>query len=197
MHHPPGLRPALDEPANDILARLSPTERESLAVKCWMSHDARWFMAVMAECGREVTNRLNRVAAREVGRVEARRIVRALQLSPVTDVDEFLLTQETFIGLLAPGLLEYDLSKVGDDAFELCVGRCFAYDNAARAGVTDGFGCGIFARMTGWLDALDLTYELTPSTDECLEVRGADCAHTITIQPAAPREPYSRASGAE
>ncbi len=186
------LRRALSEKADDILARLSPAEREALLVKCWMSHDARWFMAVVAECGLQVANRLNRIAAREVGKAEARRIARALQLPRVTGVDECLLAQETFIGLLGPDLLEYDLAKVGDDAFALSVGRCFAYDNASRAAVTDGFGCGIFARMTGWLDALGLTYQLTPSTDECLKARERECTHTVTLEPVAsqaPREP--------
>ncbi len=40
------LQPQLRERANGILARLSPEEREALLIKCWMSHDARWFMAV-------------------------------------------------------------------------------------------------------------------------------------------------------
>ncbi|NOY55678.1 MAG: hypothetical protein GXP34_06785 [Actinobacteria bacterium] len=177
------LRQALSEKADEILVRLTPAERETLLVKCWMSHDARWYMAVAAECGLQVANRLNRIAAHEVGKAEARRIARALRLPPVTDVDECLLAQETLIGLLGPDLLEYDLAKVGDDAFALSVQRCFAYDNASRAGVTSGFGCGIFARMTGWLAALGLTYELTPSTDECLKARGRECIHTVTVEP--------------
>jgi len=187
------LRRALGKKADNILARLSAAERETLLVKCWMSHDARWFMAVAAECGLQVANHLNRIAAHEVGKAEARRISRALQLPPVTGVDDCLLAQETFIGLLGPDLLEYDLAKVGDDAFALSVGRCFAYDNASRAGVADGFGCGIFARMTGWLDALGLTYELTPSTDECLKAEGRECTHRVTLEPVA--SPAPRGSG--
>jgi len=192
MDSPQDLRPALREKANDILARLSSAERETLLVKCWLSHDARWFMAVATECGLEVTNRVNRIAAHEVGNVEARRIASALQMPPVTGVDDYLLAQEVLIGLLGPDLLDYGVSKDGDDAFQVCIRRCFAYDNATRAGVTDGFGCGIFARITGWLDALDLTYELSPSTEECLHARGQECIHTVTLEtvaPEVPREP--------
>lgn len=179
------LRPALREKANDILTRLSPDEREALLIKCWLSHDARWFMAVATECGMEVANRVNRIAAHEVGKVEARRIARALQWPPVTGIDDYLLAQEVLIGVLGPDLLDYGVSKVSDAAFQVCVRRCFAYDNATRAGVTDGLGCGIFARITGWLDALGLTYELTPSTEECLRALGQECIHTVALEPVA------------
>jgi Family of unknown function (DUF6125) len=185
MDSPQDLRPALGEKANDILSRLSPGEREALLVKGWLSHDARWFMAVATECGLEVTNRVNRTAAHEVGRVEARRIARALQLPPVSGIDDYLLAQEVLIGLLGPDLLDYSVSKVGDAAFQVCVRRCFAFDNATRTGVTDGFGCGIFARITGWLDVLGLTYELAPSTEECLRAQGQECIHTVALEPVA------------
>ncbi len=177
------LRPALREKADDVLTRLSPDEREALLIKCWLSHDARWFMAVATECDMEVANRVNRIAAHEVGKVEARRIARALQLPPVSGVDDYLLAQEVLIGLLGPDLLDFGVSKVNDATFQVSVRRCFAYDNAARAGVTDGFGCGIFARITGWLDAPDLTYELAPSTEKCLRAVGQECIHTVVLEP--------------
>jgi len=173
MDNPRDVRSALRQEADDILARLSAAEREKLLVKCWLSHDARWFMAVATESGLEVANRLNRIAAHEVGKAEARRIAGALALPPVTGIDGYLLAQEVLIGLLGRDLLDFDVSRVGDDAFQARVGRCFAYGNASRAGVTDGFGCGIFSRITGWLDALGLAHELSPSTEECLQARGA------------------------
>jgi hypothetical protein len=58
-------QPKLREQANAVLQRLSSSQREALLVNCWMSHDARWFMAVAREYGMEAANRLNRVAAHE------------------------------------------------------------------------------------------------------------------------------------
>src|SRR3990170_4611753 len=101
------LRARLRQKAQDILGRLSPTEREALLIKNWMSHDARWFMAVAREYGMEVANRLNQTAAHEVGKAEAQRIVRALGLPPPTTLDDYLLAQEVFISLLGPDLLDY------------------------------------------------------------------------------------------
>ncbi|MEK7836774.1 MAG: DUF6125 family protein, partial [candidate division NC10 bacterium] len=70
------LRAGLRRKAQDILGRLSPPEREALLIKNWMSHDARWFMAVARGFGLEVANRLNQIAAHEVGKAEAQRLVR-------------------------------------------------------------------------------------------------------------------------
>ena len=178
--------PSLRGKAADILARLSSTEREALLIKCWMSHDARWFMTVAREYGMEVANRLNQAAAHEIGKVEARRIVRALELPPLTTVDEYLLAQEVFIGLLGPELLDYEVTKVGDEAWQIRVLRCFANENAVRAGVADAYDCGIFARTTGWLEALGLDYEMAPPLGRCQKVGGRECAYTFRLKPESP-----------
>jgi hypothetical protein len=175
------LQPELREKANHLLRRLSSSEREALLVKCWMSHDARWFMAVAQEYGTEVANRLNQIAARGVGKAEARRIVRALRLPPVTTVDDLLLMQEAMIGLVGPELLEYGVFRVGDNASEVRVQRCFASENAARAGMADHYECGIFARIMGWLDALELTCEMTPPLGKCLQAEGRECVHRFAF----------------
>lgn len=176
------LRPALRRQAAGVLGRLSPSDRDALLIKNWMSHDARWFMAVASEFGLPVTNRLNQRAAREVGTVEARRIVRALGLPPVTTLDDYLLVQEVLIGLLGPDLLDYRVTKAGDRAVRIHVARCFAHDNAARAGVAGGLACGIFARIAGWLEALGLACDTAPGLDVCLMARDEECVHTVSFR---------------
>ena len=111
------LQPQLRERANRILATLSREEREALLIKCWMSHDARWFMAVAQDFGLEAANRLNQVASHEEGKVEAHRIMGALQIPPSETAGDYLLLQETMIGLLGPELLEYQVVPTGDDSF--------------------------------------------------------------------------------
>lgn len=176
------LQPELRQEANHLLRRLSPPEREALLVKCWMSHDARWFMAVAGEYGMEVANRLNQIAAREVGRVEAQRIVRALRLPSVATIDDYLVAQEVFISLLGPDLIDYGVSRDGDRSFQMHVRRCFAHENAVRAGVADDYDCGIFARVTGWLDALGLAHDIDPSLGRCLRARGQECFYRIVLR---------------
>jgi len=147
MDSPDDLQPRLRRRATDALRRLAPAEREALLVKCWMSHDARWFAAAVLAGGMELANRLNRMAAREEGKAEVRRIADALALPPVRSADDWLLVQEALIGLLGPDLLDYRASKQTDTACRVSVDRCFAYDQVTRAGVAEHYECGIFERV--------------------------------------------------
>jgi hypothetical protein len=171
----------LRQKANGLLGRLSGSQRETLLIKCWMSHDARWFMAVAQQYGVRATNHINQIAAHEIGKVEARRVVRALQLPQITTLEDFLVAQEVFIGLLGPDLLEYGVNKVSDTSYRVNVRRCFAHQNAQRAGILDRYECGIFARVTGWLDGLGLTYESNPPLGKCLKAQGHECIYNITL----------------
>ena len=176
------LQPKLREQASAVLQRLSPAQREALLIKCWMSHDARWFMAVAREYGMEAANRLNSVAAHEVGKAEARRIARALELPAARTVDDWLLTQEILLAFLGPDLAEYRVTKVGSNAFEVHVQRCFAYENAVRAGISDDYECGMLARITGWIDAQGLAYEISPPLGKCLKAAGEECLYRLTLR---------------
>ena len=51
------LRPALRPSARRLTDRLTATSREALLIRNWMSHDARWFMAVAREYGLAAANR--------------------------------------------------------------------------------------------------------------------------------------------
>jgi hypothetical protein len=175
------VRTGFRQEAGEILSRVSPREREALLIKCWMSHDARWFMAVASEFGMEVTNRLNQIAAHEVGKAECKRIIKALQLPRVASLGDYLLIQEVFIGLLGPDLLDYRVNKVSETSARVHVQRCFAYENARRAGVAEQMDCGIFARVTGWIEAMNLPYELEPNLGRFLKAGGMECAYTISL----------------
>ncbi len=175
-------RPALRREALDILSRLSPSQREALLIKCWMSHDARWYMAVAREFGIEVADRLNRRASHDVGLAEAKRLISALQLPPVKTLDDYLLMQEVAVAFFGPDLVEYDIVKVSDRAFEMRVRRCFAYENIVKAGVAANYGCGILSRTTGWPEALGLKFEVSPPLTTCLKTKGQECVHAITFE---------------
>ncbi|MEW5988557.1 MAG: DUF6125 family protein [Chloroflexota bacterium] len=181
MSNQENLRTTTREGANELLGQLTPAAREALLIKCWMSHDARWFMAVANEYGLAVANRLNQTAAHEIGKVEAYRVMRAVGRPPVESLDDYLLAQELFIGLLGPDLLDYRVVKVSDDTLQIQVQRCFAHENAVRAGIQADYECGVFARVTGWLAAVGLAYELNPSLGKCSKCQGQVCAYTITI----------------
>lgn len=176
-------RTDLTDRAQDLLFALPPSDRETLLIKSWMSHDARWFNAVAVNFGLEAANRLNQQAAREAGVAEAKRMARACSLPvPAATVDEYLLAQEAIIGLMGPDLLDYESVQTGEDSFEVRVERCFAYDQVARVGVAGQYDCGIFARVEGWLEALETDYEMTPALGRCLKAQGEACVHAFRVK---------------
>ena len=94
--------------------------------------------------------------------------------------------RSVFVSFLGPELIDYRVHKVGDNACQVHVQRCFAYENAVRAGVADNLECGIFSRITGWPEALGLEYEISPPLGECLKVQGRKCIHTFAFKAASP-----------
>ena len=181
MENQRNLQPMFRQKAMDILRLTPPQERESTLIKCWMSHDARWFMAVAAEYGMQAANRLNQTAAREVGKVEARRILGALDLLPAKSLDDCLLFQEILISFAGPDLIEYDVVKTAENSYQVLVHRCFAHENVERAGVAGQYECGIFARVNGWFDTFGLSYSLTPPLGKCLKVQGRECRYSYEV----------------
>ena len=179
------MQPKFRRMASEILQQLPPEEKQSLIIKCWMSHDARWFTAVATEFGIDAALRLNRVAVREEGRVEARRLVRRLQLPAVRTLADYLLIQEVIIGLLGPDLLDYRIAESGEDGFDLGIERCFAFENVSRAGIAEHYQCGILPRVMGWLDALGVDYELLPSPEKCLKAQGRECVYSFRLNTSA------------
>jgi hypothetical protein len=175
-------RPGLGQRARDNLSKLSPAEREALLIRCWMSHDARWFMAVATEFGMEVANRVNQTAAHELGKAEARRIRSALNLEPVLTLEDYLVVQGLLIDLLGPDLLDYLISKSSGCTYQIAVQRCFAHDHVQRAGIANQYECGILSRVTGWMDYFGFDYEVSPVPGKCLKASGRECTYTITLE---------------
>jgi len=129
---------------------------------------------------------LNGIAAKEEGKVEARRVVRALGRPNPANIGEYAEVQEMLAALLTRDLVEYELVQTADDALQFRVGRCFAFENVSQAGVVDQYDCGIFARVAGWWEAFDLPYEMEPPLGRCLKAQGRECAHTFRLRRQAP-----------
>jgi hypothetical protein len=164
-----------------MLSPLSFDTQKDLLVKGWMSHDARWFMAVTQHFGIDAANRLNQFVCREIGRVEMKRLMKSLVLSPPKDINEYLNFKKEALSLYGPDLIDYEIKILDHQLYEMHLKRCFAYENIVRAGIKDQYECGIFARIQGWIDAQGLDHELTPSLGKCMMVLGKECRYRITL----------------
>jgi hypothetical protein len=154
---------------------------KDLLIKGWMSHDARWFMAVAKHFGMDAANRLNQSVCREIGRVEMKRYMKTLALSPAKDLEGYLTLKKGALLLYGPDLIEYEIKILDHQSYEMRLKRCFAYENIVRAGIEDRCECGIFARLQGWIDAQGLEHELSPPLGKCMMVLGKECRYRITL----------------
>jgi len=154
---------------------------KDLLIKGWMSHDARWFMAVTQHFGIDAANRLNQFVCREIGRVEMKRLMKTLALSQPKDLEEYLRFNKAAFALYGSGLAEYEIKTLDHQSYEIHLKRCFAYENIVRAGIKDQYECGILARIQGWIDALGLEHELAPPLGKCMMVLGKECSYRITL----------------
>jgi hypothetical protein len=157
------------------------TEKD-LLIKGWMSHDARWFMAVAKYFGIDAANRLNQLVCRELGQVEMKRYMKTLDLLPAKDLDAFLALGEAALALYGSGLAEYEIKTLDPQSYEMRLKRCFAYENIVRAEIKDQYECGILARVQGWMDAQGLEHELDPPLGKCMMVSGKGCSYTIKLK---------------
>jgi len=165
-----------------MLSPLSFDTQKDLLVKGWMSHDARWFMAVTQHFGIDAANRLNQFVCREIGQVEMKRLMKSLVLSPPKDINEYLNFKKEALSLYGPDLIDYEIKILDHQSYEMHLKRCFAYENIVRAGIKDQYECGIFARIQGWIDAQGLDHKLAPPLGKCMMVLGKECSYTITLR---------------
>lgn len=139
-------------------------------------------MAVAENFGIDAANRLNQIVCREIGRVEMKRFMKSLSLSPPKDMEEYLNLKKAALSLYGSDLAEYEIKILDHQSYQMHLKRCFAYENIVRAGIKDEYECGIFARLQGWIDAQGLGHELTPPLGKCMKVLGEECCYTVTLQ---------------
>jgi len=143
---------------------------KELLIKNWMTHDAMWFVHSMNEIGIEATNRVSRMAVRSMAVIEIKRLKKLLGVSSIDTFDdliEFIARAfETIRGdfmelyYLFP---EYNLIRG-----EWAPKKCFAYQGIKRIGAIDHYECGIFERIEGWFDGLEIPYTVEPKVIGCM-----------------------------
>jgi len=165
-----------------MLNRLSSEIQKDLLIKGWMSHDARWYMAVAEHFGIEAANRMNQMVARDLGRVEMKRFMKALNLSPSRNMEDYLTLKKAALSMFGRDLVDYEIKILDHQSYEMHLKRCFAHENIVKAGIKDQYECGIFARLQGWIDAQSLEHNLTPPLGKCMKVLGNECSYKVTLR---------------
>jgi hypothetical protein len=150
------------------MKELSKGELKELLNKCWMTHDGMWFYHCLQECGIEKTNKINKAAVKSLAAIESKRIKKGLSIQKVETFEELKDFIEGVFGVLKADFMDFVYSFPSRNLFHMEMRQCFAYDGMQRMGVIDQYQCGIFERIQGWFDGLEIKYSVTPQVEGCM-----------------------------
>lgn len=175
-----------DQRANGVIEveevpELSAAQREDLLRRSWMTNDGLWFYQAFVNSGAEVANAWNTTVVREFGRLEMRRLLRALGLQKVSSPAQYSRVFQLAVHLYVGDLFDYEDTFDGT-THEIHVKSCFAFTGVSRAGIADVYHCGPFERVAGWFDALRLPVKVSPEVGLCQKARCGDCHYTLSVE---------------
>ncbi len=171
----------------DPLGRLTKEAIRDLLGKGWLTHDGMWFIKAAAEVGVDGANELNRAAIHGMSEIEVRRLLEALDVDPAGltssgDVCRFLTDG---LAVLLPDSVASRIRLSAPDDATVRVGwedgECFAYKGMRRAGLLDGYECGVVYRIECWLKALGIRHEVDPAVGRCQMRVDSSCRSDIHV----------------
>ncbi|MFW9938341.1 MAG: hypothetical protein ACFFD5_11880 [Candidatus Thorarchaeota archaeon] len=148
----------------NLINSLSEESKIEILRKNWMSHDARAQMAIVREFGWEKGNKLNKMIISEMGKVMMFRLINALNLPKVKNINDLYnicITAMEFY--YPPPSMSYRFEYVSENELLGVVEKCAVIEQVKKLKVTDDYECGCFNMRSGWYKALGLDVK-----EECL-----------------------------
>ena len=164
------------------LDRIDPQKLNSFLIKNWMTHDALWYGEVAGKLGMAEASPMNLRVCRKLGQIEFKRLMKMLEVSVPVTMQAYQELFEIGKQVFVPNFMSFDIDYPAANMQRFCVRECFAHRGMEKARLLNDYECGIFERIAGWLDAMNLTYTLTPDLSRCLKFRGRECEVYIEFQ---------------
>jgi hypothetical protein len=162
------------------IAELTAEQREELIRRSWATNDGLWFHRTASSHGLDAANQANADIVREFAKQEMSRLMKALGISAVVNLEQYRLLYDTAFDLFVGSLVAID-DSVDGDAHDLKISKCFAHLGVTKAGVADRYHCGPGERLVGWLEAMGLRAEITPGVGLCQMHHVGSCGYRILL----------------
>lgn len=153
---------------------------KELLVKNWMTHDAMWFMNAVGTTGIETANQMNRNSVRLMAGIEAKRIRKLMGVDSIRDISALRDFFETARELVIGDFIDFTWAW-HEDSFDFEITKCFAFEGVSKLGVADTYECGIYERIYGWLEELDVKYEVSPDVAHCTMLHDGECRRRFRV----------------
>ena len=148
-------------------------------LKNWMTHDALWYREAASRFGMSEASPMNLRVCRSLGRIEFKRLMKATGSNSPKGMAQLKKLYEAALRILVPPFMETEVDFQRDNAILFKTRTCFAHEGMTEAGLIDEYECGIFERIKGWFDAMEVDYTLRPDLSRCLKYRGQKCHVTV------------------
>ena len=155
----------------DLLMQMGKSDVKELFSKNWLTHDAMWYGNCVVELGPAVANRLNRQAVKSMAAIEIKRIIKLMGIpkeARITTFDELAEIIDTAFQVVRTCFMKFDFSFPEKNVLHGKFHECFAHDGMKRYGMIETYECGILERVRGWLDTIEVSYQMTPEFSGCL-----------------------------
>jgi hypothetical protein len=162
-----------------ILDRFDKEELRRFLIKNWMTHDALWYGEVAAKMGMAEASPMNLRVCRNLGKIELRRFAKKIGASPPQNMEELKELFSDAHAIFVPSFMDFEMKFSDDGSITVHTKDCFAHNGMTKAGLISEYECGIFERIEGWFDGMELEYTRTPDLSRCLKYKGEECIVTI------------------
>ena len=147
--------------------------------KNWMSHDARWQMAVVNEFGWELGNKLNQDVIKQMAKTMIYRYLKFTKITKLENIEEFVKIWNQVVDLFWPSHENYKFFINSPTEIQVIISKCPVYDSVRTAGVADKYECACNDFREGLFSALGL--EFTQGISKCL-INGDDiCEINVSL----------------
>lgn len=147
--------------------KLVHNEWKELILKCWVTHDAMWFMHCLNAFGIARTNELNRAAVKSMAMIEAKRLKKALHIGEINQLDDLKKFIDKGFEIFQADFMKFKKSYPSENILRWGIGECFAYSGVKKLGAIDKYKCVIYERLASWFDVLKIRYTVMPTIDGC------------------------------
>ncbi|UCD02429.1 MAG: L-2-amino-thiazoline-4-carboxylic acid hydrolase [Promethearchaeota archaeon] len=164
-----------------LISTVNNEKKIEILRKNWMSHEGRYQMAIVREFGWEKANNINKNVIYEMGKVMMYRLMNALGISQVDNIDDFkeiCMTATEFY--YPPPVFSIRLDRESDTSLLGSVEKCGTIKNVKRLGVLDQYECGCLAMRSGWYKALGV--EVKEELLQCLKDGADTCKIKLIVK---------------
>ena len=159
--------------------KIDKEQLRDILIKNWMTHDALWYGEVAAKFGMAEASPMNLRVCRKLGQIECGRLMKMVEAPPPTGIEEYQELFELGKQVFFPEFVSVKIDYPGNDSQVFQFLDCFAHRGMKKTGHLPDYECGIFERIEGWFDAMELKYTRTPDLCRCLKFKGKECKITV------------------